>query len=150
MTSSEACPSAEAEGREQQATAPRGHGWVGPYQILGGKCAPELSDTLALFPSYELDLGRGCHVCGHQDGGADQAGTFEHFGLNFLKAISFHMWKTCVGLMLSMAVDYSNGDCAAEPALMQLLHWETKDGSLVPVLHEESLTELAKVTGALF
>ena len=60
------------------------------------------------------------------------------------------MWKTCVGLMLSMAVDHSNGDCAAEPALMQLLHWETKDGSLVPVLHEESLTELAKVTGALF
>ena len=95
MTSSEARPSAEAEGREQQATAPRGHGWVGPYQILGGKCAPELSDTLALFPSYELDLGRGCHVCGHQDGGADQAGTFEHFGLIFESYLISYVENMC-------------------------------------------------------
>ena len=46
-----------------------------------------------------------------------------------------------------LSVEGDGGDCAAEPALMQLLHWEQSGETLVPVLHEESLTQLSKVTG---
>lgn len=43
-----------------------------------------------------------------------------------------------LGLVV-LATVVGGDNCAVEPKLMQLLHWEQSGDTLVPVLHEESL-----------
>jgi hypothetical protein len=38
-------------------------------------------------------------------------------------------------------------ECPSEPALMQLLHWESKGDLLVPVLHQPTVEKLGKISG---
>ena len=50
------------------------------------------------------------------------------------------MFGMLVMLGLVVLATVVGGDnCAVEPKLMQLLHWEQSGDTLVPVLHEESL-----------
>eukprot|EP00729_Bicosta_minor_P020356 gene20356-16500_t len=53
-----------------------------------------------------------------------------------------------LGLVV-LATVVGGDNCAVEPHLMQLLHWEQSGDTLVPVLHEESLTKLSKVAGGI-
>lgn len=50
----------------------------------------------------------------------------------------FGMLVQMLGLVV-LATVVGGDNCAVEPKLMQLLHWEQSGDTLVPVLHEESL-----------